>query len=48
MFFWIYMIKEITSTQNAIIKDLMLAKTKKGALSLNACFVESEKVVKDC
>ncbi len=42
------MIKEITSTQNAIIKDLMLAKTKKGALSLNACFVESEKVVKDC
>ena len=48
MFFWFKMIKEISSTQNPIIKDLMLSKTKKGALSLNACFIETEKVVKDC
>ncbi len=42
------MIKQITSAQNSIIKDLISAKTKKGAQQLGACFVESEKVVKDC
>lgn len=41
------MIKQISSTQNAIIKDLMLSKTKKGALELGCCFVESEKVIRD-
>lgn len=41
------MIKEISSTQNAIIKDLMLSKTKKRALELGCCFVESEKIIRD-
>lgn len=42
------MIKEISSAQNPIIKDVLFSQTKKGAMQLGVCFIESEKVIRDC